>query len=108
MNLNLIMAVGWALGGIYALLYLPADFVTPGMLPVSRPMLIGFAVMMCGWNIVRWRLNRMRRQADEDARMERAQRRTRRDEPPNPDFDFSDPKPRGGPPSSSGPSSGLG
>jgi hypothetical protein len=102
------MAVGWALGGIYALLFLPADFVTPGMLPVPRHMLIGFAVLMCGWNIVRWRLNRMRRQADEDARSERAQRRTRRDEPPNPDFDFSDPKPGGGPPGSYGPPNGSG
>ena len=98
-KLNLILAACWAIAGLYVLLFLPADYVMPGLLPLSRNMLVVIAMSLCGYNLVRWRLTRVRLQVDEETdAMDRARRDHHRRPPPNPDFDFSDPKPGGGPP----------
>jgi hypothetical protein len=68
-----------------------------------RMWLGGFTMLLAGWNVVRWRMARLRRQAEAEAQYTYAPiRPPRRDEPPNPDFDFSDPKAGAGPRDPSG------
>ena len=91
MNLNLFLAAMWAVIGIGLLLPNSGlDLLLQE--PAQRQMLGGFALVLSAYNVMRWRLSRLRRQVEEDARPLRPPVRPRReDEPPNPDFDFSDP-----------------
>jgi hypothetical protein len=54
------------------------------------------ATLLAGYNIVRWWRLRSRVQAQEAARLQQLapRRHHHREEPPNPDFDFSDDKDR--------------
>jgi len=97
-NVNLILAILWAMGGLYCLVFVPADFVTPGLLPVSRNMLIMIAAVLVVYNLSRWRFMRIRRRIDEETDAIPSPIRERgAKQPPNPDFDFSDPMPGDGP-----------
>jgi hypothetical protein len=89
-NLNLFLAAIWGIFGI-GLLLAPTinDSYLAGLSPQTRLWMAGFALVMVCYNIIRWRLTRMRRQADEQAYRPNV-RPQRREEPPNPDFDFSD------------------
>ena len=95
-NLHLFLAAIWGALAAGILLFWPSVEQNPmiGLESERRLWLGGFAMVLVGYNMVRWRLARLRRQADEDARaMQTPIRPRHRDEPPNPDFDFSDPKP---------------
>jgi hypothetical protein len=106
-NLNLFLAAVWAVVGFGILVLMPDSEHNPAfnLTPERRYMLGGLAWVLMGWNIVRWRMRRFQRQVEEESRIMR-EPRPRRDEPPNPDFDFSDPKPGGGPQDPPRPSSG--
>lgn len=105
-NLHLFLAALWTVIGIAILL--PNTGIAR-VLPDTDPTLVGgFALMLAAYNIVRWRFTRLRHRLDEEARELRPPVRPRvQDEPPNPDFDFSDPKPGGGA-NPSGPRPGSG
>jgi hypothetical protein len=99
-NLNLFLAAVWAVVGFGILVLMPDVEQNPtfNITPERRYMLGGLAWVLMGWNIVRWRMRRLQRQVEEESRYAREPvRRSRPDDPPNPDFDFSDPKPGGGP-----------
>jgi hypothetical protein len=113
-NLNLIMAAFWAAIGFSLLLARGAQENPISFISVEHQNLMcGFAWLLVGWNIVRciarllvrWRESGLRRRDEEESRLQRAAARRRHYEPPNPDFDFSDPKPEG-PPKPPGPASG--
>jgi hypothetical protein len=91
-NLNLFLAGLWAIvGGGILMLPLKDD---AGFLAITRDnrSLIGsFALVLACYNVLRWRFTRIRRQLDKEAQSYRPTlSRHRREEPPNPDFDFSD------------------
>jgi hypothetical protein len=96
-NPNLFMAAFWAVIGIIILALWPSNEQNPavGVASDQRVWMAGVTLVLVGYNLVRWHLPRLRRQADGDVR--RPPVRPRREEPPNPDFDFSDPKPGDGP-----------
>jgi hypothetical protein len=107
-NLNLFMAALWAVVGYTILVAWPNADDNPaiGISLAYRYRLGGFACVLAVWNIVRcivrlvvrWRRGRLQREAYEESRKHRAMLRSiRKYEPPNPDFDFSDPKTGGGP-----------
>jgi hypothetical protein len=101
-NLNLLLAALWAVIGVGILLVIPSsdDGAVIAVNPERRMMLGGFALMLAGYNIIRWRFTRANRRLDEEAAAQRpGVRPHRREEPPNPDFDFSDPKAGGDKPS---------
>lgn len=92
MYLNLIMAAGWIILGL-GLLLAPTinDSYLAGMDRDTRLWAGGFALVLACYNVIRCRLTRARRQLDEEARLHRPiVRPHRHEEPPNPDFDFSD------------------
>jgi hypothetical protein len=116
MNLNLIMAAFWAAIGTILLLARSAQENPLFFFSAEhQDLMCGFAWLLVGWNIVRCiarlivrrREGRLRRLDEEEARRERAALRRRHYEPPNPDFDFSDPKPEM-PPKPPGPGNGSG
>ena len=86
------MAVTWLIIGV-GLLLLPVinDSYLAGMDRDTRIWMGAFALVLACYNIIRWRYTRIGRQLDQDAQAYRpADRPQRREEPPNPDFDFSD------------------
>jgi hypothetical protein len=93
-NANLFMAAFWVVMAIIVLTVWPSadENDAMGLSPDKRILVSAFTVMLVGYNIVRWRLARVRQQAQEQARaMEQVVRsRRRHDEPRNPDFDFSE------------------
>ncbi len=99
MNLNLLLAGVWMIIG--AAILLGARGGEEGLFGLSgeRSVVVGaFALVLAGYNLVRWRLSRLARRAEDAARAAREPLRRRRpDEPPNPDFDFSDGGPDEGP-----------
>jgi len=112
MNLNLIMAVVWFVvgAGLLVVTYTMGDDALPfrvRFLPISPGWL---ALLLCVYNVVRWRSGPRRRQDPLAAALaaRRRMRRDRDDPPPAPDptFDFTaapppDPDPpRTGPPPS--------
>jgi len=102
----LFFAFFWVVVSLVILIFLPdvADIPFIAISPQLRMWAGGFAWVLAGWNIVRWRMARIRRQVDEEARQAYTPVRPRRHhEPPNPDFDFSDPKPGDRPPNPPGP-----
>jgi hypothetical protein len=95
-NHNLFMAAVWFTVGIGILFFLPntGENALITVDPGRRIIYAGAMMLFVGYNLVRWRLARLRRQSDQDYRaMQPPVRARHRDEPPNPDFDFSDPKP---------------
>lgn len=61
--------------------------------PSTRMPVAFFALFLAGYNLVRWRLARARRRRAREEDMARRPVRPRvSEEPPNPDFDFSDVK----------------
>jgi hypothetical protein len=97
MNLNLFLAGMWIAAGIGIMIW--PDVGQDAVLrvePERRFLIGGFALVLAGYNLVRWRLARLRARAEHEARQRSPVRRYPREEPPNPDFDFSDPKPRDG------------
>jgi hypothetical protein len=96
-NFNLVLAVIWFLVSI-AILTLPE---TPPdsmiqLTPETRPWAAGIAMVLSGYNMVRWRLARAHRaRVDASQELRRSIHRGHHAEPRNPDFDFSDPKPEG-------------
>jgi hypothetical protein len=107
-NLHLFLAALWSVIGIAILLpNTGMDFFLPD--PSHRHMVGGFALVLAGYNVIRWRFSRLQRRLDEDAQPLRPPVRPRvHDEPPNPDFDFTEPKPGGDGPNPSGPRPGSG
>ena len=106
MNLNLFLAAVWFVIGLGILFFLPnvGENALITISPERRMWLGGFTMLLAGWNVVRWRLARLRGQAEEESqRTHTPIRPPRRNEPPNPDFDFSDPKPGDSPRDSSSP-----
>jgi hypothetical protein len=94
--MNLFLAAVWLTLGI-GILMLPDN--APLIDAEKRPWAGGAALMLAGYNVVRWWLLRSQQKAIEELRRmqqrERLRERpTRHDEPPNPDFDFSEPQPR--------------
>ena len=101
MNLNLFLAAVWSGIGFGIIFLLPnvGENALITISPERRMWLGGFTWLLAGWNIVRWRMARIRRQVNEEARQAYMPVRPRRhDEPPNPDFDFSDAQPSDRPP----------
>jgi hypothetical protein len=98
MNYSLIMAIFWFLFGAG---WLAAAWATGGKLPVIRlgngvefsPAWV--ALLLCVYNVVRWRLRPRRRPLDPLQETLEARRRMHRAEerpagPPDPTFDFTD------------------
>jgi hypothetical protein len=91
-NVNLFLAAMWTVIGVGVFLWPEAGADgSLGIDPSKRMWVVGFCVLLVGYNITRWRLTTMRRRSDEQARQSATRlRRPSREEPPNPDFDFSD------------------
>lgn len=92
MNLNLFLAGLWAIVGV-GILMLPLKD-DAGFLAITRDnrvLIGGFALVLACYNVLRWRFTRIRRQLDQEAQSYRPTVRPHRhEEPPNPDFDFTD------------------
>jgi hypothetical protein len=103
----LFLAAFWAILAIGVWLSPEGAFGALRVDPGLRQLMCGFAILLVGYNLVRWRLTRARRHVDrESLQAPTRPRRHTPEEPPNPDFDFSDPKPGGQDPA--GPKAGSG
>ncbi len=116
MNYSLVMAIIWFLIGAG---WLAADWMTGGkldQLPWGRRFPLGWvALLLCLYNVVRWRLRPRRRSRDSSQESLDPRRQMHRDDeralgPPDPNFNFTDPQPPvssprdpGPPPSGDGP-----
>ncbi len=116
MNYSLVMAIFWFVFGVG---WLAAAWMTGGKLPVIRLGGVEFspawvALLLCVYNVVRWRLRPRRRPQSSFQESLEARRRMHRAEerppgPPDPTFNFTDsppaPEPRNpdAPPSGDGP-----
>ena len=90
--MHLFLAACWLL---VAGTFLAAPLLVPPGSPLqfdgaTRVPAAGFALLLCAYNVTRWYLARARRRAVQAERA-RPRHAPQRDEPPNPDFDFSDP-----------------
>ena len=98
MNINLFLAGLWAVIGVGVFLWPEAgDDGSLGIDPGKRLWIVGFCVLLVGYNLVRayltargQRLAEERRQAEADMRRSARVLRREEQEPPNPDFDFSE------------------
>ncbi len=117
MNYSLVMAIFWFLFGVG---WFAAEWITGRKLPVlhlggAEVSLAWVALLLCLYNVVRWRLRPRRRSQDSLQETLEARRLMHRDEerppgPPDPNFNFTDPQPPvssprdpGPPPSGDGP-----
>jgi hypothetical protein len=89
-NINLFLAATWAVFFVAILLVWENDENRQFAVTDHRLWLAGVALVMASYRLVRWRLARGSRPLEDEPR---PPRRRHPDEPPNPDFDFSDPKP---------------
>jgi hypothetical protein len=102
------MAAFWVIMAVIILTVWPSadENDSLGLTREKRVWMGAFTMMLVGYNMVRWRLARVRQRSDEQARalQDVIRSRRRHDEPRNPDFDFGDQDDAGGqrPPESRG------
>jgi hypothetical protein len=92
---NLFLAAMWFMISLGILMMPdPGPDAAFGLSPEKRPWAAGLAMVLSGYNVIRWRLVRERRRSAEESHVLRETvRRRHHEEPPNPDFDFGDPTP---------------